>query len=138
MSAKKKAKPPKKKDARQVVSEFVQLLADDAAAHPEKLGDVGELIEGDNELLGMTPDQVRIAELEAEVARLRRALRQQQPADDDDVHALVRGLKALAKGSIVVVPTKKTLRTQRREIIRKAGKKDRKVLDRLRDHDKMP
>jgi uncharacterized small protein (DUF1192 family) len=79
----------------------------------------------------------RIAELEAEVARLRRELRQRKPADDD-VHALVRGLKALAKGSIVVVPTKKTTRGARREIIRKAGKKDRAVLDRLRDHDKKP
>lgn len=31
-----------------------------------------------------------------------------QKLADDDVHALVRGLKALAKGTIVVVPTKKT------------------------------
>jgi len=55
-----------------------------------------------------------------------------QNPDDNDMYALARGLKALAKGTIVIVPTKKTPREQRREIIRKAGRKDRKVLDRLR------
>lgn len=78
--------------------EYVNALADDAAAHTEKLGDVGELIKGDDDLLN-TPKRT--------------------PTKKN-------------------APKKTTPRVERREIIRKAGAKDRKVLDRLRDHDKKP
>jgi hypothetical protein len=55
----------------------------------------------------------RIAELEAEVARLRRALKQQRA--EDEVRALVRGLKALTAGRITVtkLPNKKAPKAQR-------------------------
>lgn len=65
--------------------------------------------------------EARIAELEARITALRRALERVLAQDaalgleddvratelDDDLHALVRGLKALTAGRIVVVPTKK-------------------------------
>lgn len=44
-------KSPEDKAELQAEIEYVQALADDAAAHPEKLGDVGELVKDDDELL---------------------------------------------------------------------------------------
>lgn len=92
-------------------------------------------------------EQVRLhplekSELVAEVARLRLELKQRRA--EDEVSALVRGLKALVAGRIIVTQLpkkkapKKTPREERSRMIREAGKKDRKVLDRLRDHDKKP
>jgi hypothetical protein len=80
----------------------------------------------------------RIAELEAEVARLRAALREVMDLDPDQSFAdFVRESGRIAMLGLAKKPTK-TTREERRKIIRNAGKKDRAVLDRLRDHDKKP
>src|SRR5689334_4780857 len=49
MSAKKKAQPANKRPTRKLAA-FLGFLAEDAKRHPERLGDVGELVAGDEEL----------------------------------------------------------------------------------------